>query len=85
LLRSIPRIGAAEHAPLEVIRGSIPDPYTRVSGCTFHPRCPDYMEGVCETVIPVETLLAGPTRHGVRCHLYTEHDARVPAAAASEV
>jgi oligopeptide/dipeptide ABC transporter ATP-binding protein len=72
LLRSIPRIGAKQKEPLEVIRGSIPDPYSRVPGCTFHPRCPDYMEGICNTVIPEETLLEGPNRHGVRCHLYSE-------------
>ena len=72
LLRSIPRIGAERQEKLEVIKGSIPDPYTRLPGCTFHPRCPDYMEGVCNTIIPAETLLAGPTRHGVRCHLYSD-------------
>jgi oligopeptide/dipeptide ABC transporter ATP-binding protein len=72
LLRSIPRIGAAEHAPLEVIKGAVPDPYTRVPGCSFHPRCPDFIGDVCVTVIPPETLLAGPSRHGVRCHLYDD-------------
>jgi oligopeptide/dipeptide ABC transporter ATP-binding protein len=72
LLRSIPRIGAAEHAPLEVIKGSVPDPYSKVSGCPFHPRCPDFIGDVCVTVIPPETLLAGPSRHGVRCHLYDD-------------
>jgi peptide/nickel transport system ATP-binding protein len=84
LLRSIPRIGAAEHQPLEVIKGSIPDPYQKVDGCTFHPRCPDFMPGVCETIIPVETVLAGPTRHTVRCHLYDDVDAAVPATVGSE-
>lgn len=72
LLRSIPRIGSSEHTQLETIKGSIPDPYVQVPGCTFHPRCPDFMAGVCDTVIPEETLLAGPTRHGVRCHLYDD-------------
>ncbi len=70
LLRSIPRIGAAEHTPLEVIKGSVPDPYTKVPGCSFHPRCPDFIGDVCRTVIPPETLLPGAVRHGVRCHLY---------------
>ncbi|WP_230208253.1 ABC transporter ATP-binding protein [Microlunatus sp. Gsoil 973] len=74
LLRSIPRIGAQRQEKLEVIKGSIPDPYVRLPGCTFHPRCPDYMDGICNTIIPAETLLAGPTRHGVRCHLYSENN-----------
>ncbi|GAA3689954.1 ABC transporter ATP-binding protein [Microlunatus aurantiacus] len=75
LLRSIPRIGAAEHAPLEVIKGSVPDPYSQVTGCSFHPRCPDFIGDVCQTVIPPETLLPGAHRHGVRCHLYDDEHA----------
>jgi peptide/nickel transport system ATP-binding protein len=82
LLRSIPRIGAKRHTPLEVIKGSIPDPYVRVPGCSFHPRCPDYMDGICNNIIPAETLLAGPTTHGVRCHLYNEENAGVEDPAA---
>ena len=74
LLRSIPRIGAAEHTPLEVIKGSVPDPYATVPGCSFHPRCPDFIGDVCQTVIPPENLLAGGT-HGVRCHLYDDERA----------
>jgi peptide/nickel transport system ATP-binding protein len=74
LLRSIPRIGAAEHTPLETIKGSVPDPYATVPGCTFHPRCPDFIGDVCQTVIPPETLLDGG-RHGVRCHLYDDERA----------
>jgi peptide/nickel transport system ATP-binding protein len=65
-----------------VIKGSIPDPYVRVPGCSFHPRCPDYMDGVCNNIIPAETLLAGPTEHGVRCHLYNEENAGVEDPAA---
>ena len=84
LLRSIPRIGAAEGTKLEVIKGTIPDPYSEVSGCTFHPRCPDFMPGLCDTVIPVETVLAGPTRHGVRCHLYTEEGRQKQAETGTE-
>ncbi|RCK70971.1 ABC transporter ATP-binding protein [Desertihabitans brevis] len=83
LLRSIPRIGMTEHAPLEVIKGSIPDPYTRVTGCSFHPRCPDYLGDVCRDVIPAEALLAGPTRHGAKCHLYTDEGRAALAAPAA--
>jgi len=77
LLRSIPRIGAAEHTPLQVIKGSVPDPYTKVPGCSFHPRCPDFIGEVCQTVIPPENMLPGVVRHGVRCHLYDDEDALV--------
>ena len=84
LLRSIPRIGAQRQEKLEVIKGSIPDPYTRLPGCTFHPRCPDYMDGVCNTIIPAETLLAGPTLHTVRCHLYSENNEGEPDPLATD-
>jgi peptide/nickel transport system ATP-binding protein len=78
LLRSIPRIGAARKVPLEVIKGSVPDPYSQLAGCPFHPRCPDFMAGTCDTIVPVETVVEGG--HSVRCHLYSD----VPAAAGSE-
>jgi hypothetical protein len=42
------------------------------------------MEGVCESVIPIETVLAGPTRHTVRCHLYSDVEAGVPEPVGSE-
>jgi peptide/nickel transport system ATP-binding protein len=70
LLRSIPRLGVKRHDRLESIKGSVPDPYSTVSGCPFHPRCPAFMPGLCDTVLPEETHIAGNTQHTVRCHLY---------------
>jgi peptide/nickel transport system ATP-binding protein len=26
----------------------VPDPYHLPAGCTFHPRCPMYLRGVCD-------------------------------------
>jgi oligopeptide/dipeptide ABC transporter ATP-binding protein len=69
LLRSIPRFGMSRDEPLEVIHGSVPDPYTRVPGCSFHPRCPASMPGICDVIVPVEAPIGAPG-HGVRCHLY---------------
>jgi len=82
LLRSIPRFGMDKGEPLEVIRGSVPDPYSRVPGCAFHPRCPAAMPGICDVIVPVEAPI-GEEGHGVRCHLYdgcTPED--IPEAAA---
>ncbi len=70
LLRSIPRIGVGRGSKLEVIKGSVPDPYSTVSGCPFHPRCPSAMKGLCDTVLPQETEIEGKPDHTVRCHLY---------------
>jgi len=69
LLRSIPRFGMSKDQPLEVIHGSVPDPYSRVPGCPFHPRCPAAMPGICDKIVPVEAPIGAPG-HGVRCHLY---------------
>ncbi|MBM7785524.1 ABC transporter ATP-binding protein [Tenggerimyces flavus] len=84
LLRSIPRIGVSRHQPLEVIKGSVPDPYSTVTGCPFHPRCPSVMPGLCDTVMPLETAVEG-TGHTARCHLYPgSTPADVSSAATAE-
>src|SRR5262245_6576475 len=70
LLRSIPRLGVQHHSRLETIKGSVPDPYSTVPGCPFHPRCPAAMPGICDTILPEETIIAGNYQHTVRCHLY---------------
>jgi peptide/nickel transport system ATP-binding protein len=71
LLRSIPRIGVGRGQPLEVIKGGVPDPYSTVPGCPFHPRCPSAMKGLCDTVMPIEAPVEGGAEgHMVRCHLY---------------
>ena len=85
LLRSIPRIGVNRGVPLEVIKGSVPDPYSTVPGCPFHPRCPSAMKGLCDTVVPQETAVDGRTDHSVRCHLYPgSTPAETASAGASE-
>ncbi len=48
LLRSIPGLGAARKSKLTSIEGSVPDPFTRLAGCPFHPRCPEAVPGVCD-------------------------------------
>jgi peptide/nickel transport system ATP-binding protein len=69
LLRSIPSVMAEPRARLATISGSIPHPFARPSGCPFHPRCPNYMRGVCEQDFPAEVLIG--EHHATACHLYT--------------
>jgi oligopeptide/dipeptide ABC transporter ATP-binding protein len=72
LLQSIPQLNDAvqrsEHRRLQVIKGMVPDPYAKIRGCPFHPRCPKFMPGVCDAVEPVITQQGDG--HMVRCHLY---------------
>ncbi len=66
LLQSIPSVLAEPRARLATIAGSIPHPYARPSGCPFHPRCHEYIAGVCEKSFPAEVAIAD--RHDVACH-----------------
>jgi oligopeptide/dipeptide ABC transporter ATP-binding protein len=52
LLKSIPKIGRKSRQRLASIKGMVPDPYALPEGCLFHPRCPEYMEGICDQQDP---------------------------------
>jgi peptide/nickel transport system ATP-binding protein len=69
LLRSIPSIYTRSVERLPSIRGTIPHPFNRPSGCTFRPRCPNYIEGVCDRNVPVFQTLEG-TNQMVSCFLH---------------
>jgi len=62
LLRSIPRIDE-EVDKLEVIKGTVPDPYSIPAGCAFHPRCPYYVPEKCASP---EFVKVG-SHHWARC------------------
>lgn len=64
LLRSVPRLGHRV-SELEVITGSVPDPYRLPSGCTFHPRCRECQPGLCDVEEP--ELKAVAPGHFVSC------------------
>jgi peptide/nickel transport system ATP-binding protein len=68
LLQSIPRLGQGARERLNSIRGMVPDPYSRPSGCPFNTRCDFAMPGVCDRVLPPVTRLGH--RRDVRCLLY---------------
>jgi oligopeptide/dipeptide ABC transporter ATP-binding protein len=73
LLKSIPQLSDAvirhdSKRRLQTIKGMVPDPYSRLKGCPFHPRCPEMIADVCDQVDPKVTL--PQPDHLVRCHLY---------------
>jgi oligopeptide/dipeptide ABC transporter ATP-binding protein len=51
LLRSVPRLDRPRSEPLEPIAGNPADPFARITGCRFHPRCP-HAQPVCTTTVP---------------------------------
>jgi peptide/nickel transport system ATP-binding protein len=72
LLQSIPQLSDAmnrsERRRLNVIKGMVPDPYVKLKGCPFHPRCPKFIPQVCDEVEPMPVQQG--EGHMVRCHLY---------------
>jgi len=52
LLKSIPKIEDKKKSKLATIEGSVPDLYNVPSGCSFHPRCPKFVEGKCNVEEP---------------------------------
>ena len=75
LLASIPQLNETITQPnrsrrLQTIKGMVPDPYARLKGCPFAPRCPHVIPDLCDQVEPRNVL--AESGHYVRCHLYTE-------------
>ena len=59
LMQSIPGMIRARKTRLQTIRGSVPDPYTQLQGCPFHPRCEVAQDGVCNAGDRPELLAVG--------------------------
>lgn len=54
------------------IPGDPPTPAHVPSGCSFHPRCPEFMKGTCDVVAPqLQEVRPG---HFTSCHLYAGLD-----------
>ena len=71
LLRSIPKLGRTRQiGRLAAISGSVPPPYVRPPGCPFHPRCPKFMPGKCDVIVPEPVDLGNG--QSVSCLLYSE-------------
>lgn len=68
LMTSIPSIDAAPRERLPSVKGSIPNPQNKPSGCPFHPRCPAFMPGVCDQKEPQLAVVGA--NHQASCFLY---------------
>ena len=67
LLASVPRIGAARQRRLPAIRGMVPHPLARPSGCSFRTRCDAAIAGLCDQKEP-RLLTSGSTRSACFLH-----------------
>ncbi len=68
LQHSIPKI-AMKREELIPIKGMVPNPYRRPSGCPFHPRCSQAI-AKCKLVEPITIRLSND--HQVQCLLYED-------------
>jgi oligopeptide/dipeptide ABC transporter ATP-binding protein len=68
LMRSIPKLGRRSRERLEPVKGMVPSPYNRPRGCPFHPRCPAFMPGKCDRIVPPPIDLGDGRK--VSCLLY---------------
>jgi peptide/nickel transport system ATP-binding protein len=72
LLRSVPKLGRDRNVRLAPVRGIVPHPYHRPSGCPFHDRCDSFIPGRCDTAPP--PVIKTADDHEVRCVLYQEDE-----------
>ena len=66
LMNALPRLDDLD-TPLTAIKGDIPSPLDRPTGCVFNTRCPVSLGEDCETRVPLYTKLE--EGHQVACHL----------------
>ncbi|MGC0272783.1 dipeptide ABC transporter ATP-binding protein [Pseudactinotalea sp. Z1739] len=85
LLRSIPDVrDGGERQRLRTVRGMVPHPQNRPSGCPFRSRCDFAMPGICDQEMPPATDF--DQDHRTFCYLYSHPDApgSVPEAPGAE-
>jgi oligopeptide/dipeptide ABC transporter ATP-binding protein len=70
LFRSIPRADIQRKEELAVIKGMVPDPFSRPAGCLFSDRCPDFVKGTCDAEVP--PLFEVGNDHWAACYLYAK-------------
>ncbi len=75
LFGSIPLPGADKtQRPLVPIRGQLPLPYERPTGCNFGPRCDFFSQGVCDSDAITMRDVGDSRSHRVRCRRVDEID-----------
>jgi peptide/nickel transport system permease protein len=74
LMEAFPPLGGGRRR-LEGISGQPPDLRQLPPGCSFAPRCPRMMPGICDTTDPRKT--GRDEGHLVACHLYSENEVQI--------
>jgi oligopeptide/dipeptide ABC transporter ATP-binding protein len=72
LMNALPRLDDLD-TPLTAIKGDIPSPLDRPSGCVFNTRCPVTLGEDCESRVPIYTNME--EGHEVACHIVEKEGA----------
>jgi peptide/nickel transport system ATP-binding protein len=75
LLSAVPTADPQAKRQRVSLKGDVPSPVQRPTGCVFHPRCPEVFEPCGEHVPRLQEQSNG---HFVACHLYPEEE-KAPA------
>ena len=76
LIAAVPRVAVnGDRRVRAVVRGDVPSAVDPPSGCVFHPRCPRFHEGHCDTVEPMLEPAPGDSSHIAACHYPLEQSA----------
>ncbi|MEV3937264.1 ABC transporter ATP-binding protein [Glycomyces sp. NPDC049804] len=73
-----PDLAKANRAAEQLRSAEIPSLRDLPAGCAFHPRCPAFEPGLCDTAAPV--LLDTPSRRRLSCHVVSRDLQRAPDA-----
>ena len=79
LLSSVPKPDPTLKHERIVLQGDVPSPIAPPEGCSFHPRCPLAVKGLCDTTEPLTVDSKG---HQFTCHVVEEEIYGPPAVQA---
>ncbi len=74
LMTGFPPLGG-DRRRIEGISGQPPDLRQNVTGCSFAPRCPEFISGTCDVIEPPDVHTSATRR--VECHLFGKVGSRV--------
>lgn len=73
LLSAVPEADPTADVDRILLEGNVPSPADPPSGCSFHTRCPKYIEGECDQIHPaLESKRGEPPNHKLACILDPE-------------
>ncbi|MFB6255980.1 MAG: ABC transporter ATP-binding protein [Haloplanus sp.] len=68
LLDAIPQVEAGRRGGRKSLGGEPPSATNPPTGCRFHPRCPEFIDGSCSGRSPTLQSVDGDARHEAACH-----------------